>query len=675
MKTTTTASAFRRSLIWLGLFAALFCAVLLLCAAKADAASVVASGDCGKDGDNVKWVLDSDGVLTISGKGEMKDHGDPEAVPWYVNRGSIQKIVIKNGVTNIGGCAFYECRSLTSIKISDSVESIGNSAFSYCSSLTSIAIGNSVTNINSYAFWFCGNLKSVTIPDTVTSIGQSAFYECRSLTSIKIPNSVTSIGDMAFVGTALYENASNWSNGVLYIGQYLIKAKTSLSNVYTIKSDTGCIADYAFWGCRNLTNVTIPNKVKKISEGMFYGCSDLISIKIPNSVTSIGEYAFYDCNSLTSVTIPNSVTSIGGWAFSGCSGLMSVSIPNSVTSIGKSPFMGASFLNEIKVDADNPNYASDKNGCLYDKTKETLIQYPIGNDRTSFTIPDSVTSIGWGAFCGCRSLRSVTIPDSVITIGGWAFGYCDSLKKVKVMNSNCRIGEQAFNETPATIYGYKNSTAEAYAKESDLKFVTICNHVYADTVYTKKATTTANGMTYKKCTKCGAAKRITTIYKVSTLKLSKTSYVYTGAVRKPTPVVRDANGNNLKLNTDYKLKYSSGRKECGTYAVKVVFMGNYAGKKTLKFKIRLGKVTGITQQDSKGVYLTWNEVVGATRYEVWVYKEGYSKPKCMKSSTDTWIKNSNLTSGQVVKMEIRAVREVGGAVVGSSAVSYTAKAK
>ena len=135
-------------------------------------------------------------------------------------------------------------------------------------------------------------------------------------------------------------------------------------------------------------------------------------------VTSIGEDAFYWCTSLTSVTIPNSVTSIGAWAFESCESLESVTIPNSVTSIGRSAFCYCTSL-------------------------------------TSVTIPNSVTSIGAWAFWECTGLTSVTIPNSVTSIGYWAFGY-DS--HMNIING-------------FTIYGYKGSAAETYAKENEFKFI------------------------------------------------------------------------------------------------------------------------------------------------------------------------------------------------------------
>ena len=112
--------------------------------------------------------------------------------------GTGKKAVLPDGVTSIGGYAFYDCKSLTSITIPDSVTKIGDCAFRYCTSLTSITIPNSVTSIGKYAFDDCKSLTSITIPDSVTSIEIGAFWGCKSLTNITIPDSVTRIGKDAF---------------------------------------------------------------------------------------------------------------------------------------------------------------------------------------------------------------------------------------------------------------------------------------------------------------------------------------------------------------------------------------------------------------------------------------------------------------------------------------------
>lgn len=148
--------------------------------------------------------------------------------------------------------------------------------------------------------------------------------------------------------------------------------------------------------------------------------------------TSIRRKTFSYCSSLTSVTIPDSVTSIEYSAFKGCSSLSSVTIPSSVTSIIEgNPFSYCESLTAINVDANNPNYISE-NGILFNKDKTTLIGYPAGKTDTSYTIPNSVTSIKREAFYGCSSLTSVTIPDSVTNIGLAVFNGCKGLTSITI---------------------------------------------------------------------------------------------------------------------------------------------------------------------------------------------------------------------------------------------------
>ena len=282
----------------------------------------------------VTWELSEDGTLTISGT-DMPDYIG-NAAPWSSNKSSIMKVVINDGVTNIGDKAFYDYPYLRSVNISNSVTSIGYLAFAR-SVVRSIAIPNSVTSIGNSAFSRCSGLTSVTIPNSVTSIGDSAFYGCSGLTSVTIPNSVTGIGKRSFMNCS------------------------GLTSV-TIPNSVTSIGDYAFADCSSLTSVTIPNSVTSIGEEAFYDCSGLTSVTIPNSVTSIGGYAFYGTKwydnqpdgvvyagkllyaykgtmpSNSKIEIKEGTTQIVNGAFSGCSGLTSVTIPNSVTSIGESAF-------------------------------------------------------------------------------------------------------------------------------------------------------------------------------------------------------------------------------------------------------------------------------------------------------------------------------------------------
>ena len=359
-------------------------------------------------------------------------------------------------VTSIGDYAFYYCDSLTSITIPDSVTSIGDSAFQSCDSLASITIPDSVTSIGDDAFYSCNSLTSTTvdvnnafyssdeygvlftrdkttliqypigntrtsytIPASVTSIGYTAFQSCDSLTSITIPDSVTSIGYTAF------------------------QSCDSLASI-TIPDSVTSIGDSAFRYCDSLTSVTIPDSVTSIGDSAFCYCESLTSITIPDSVTSIGEEAFSYCESLTSITFPDSVTSIGDYAFYYCKSLTSITIPDRVTSIGDYAFRDCDSLTSITVDVNNAFYGNDEYGALFTKDKTMLIQYPIGNTRTSYTIPDSVTSIGDYAFFSCDSLTSITIPGSVTSIGASAFYGCSYLASITIPDSVTSIAYSAF---------------------------------------------------------------------------------------------------------------------------------------------------------------------------------------------------------------------------------------
>ena len=136
-------------------------------------ASAASSGMCGE---NVSWVLDDSGTLTISGTGSMANYSSSSSAPWNDNASDINRVIVGNGVTSIGNYAFASCGNLTSITIPNGVTSIGEDAFNNCKSITGIILPESVQSIGSWAFYFCTALKSINVPNSVTSIGYHAFH-------------------------------------------------------------------------------------------------------------------------------------------------------------------------------------------------------------------------------------------------------------------------------------------------------------------------------------------------------------------------------------------------------------------------------------------------------------------------------------------------------------------
>ena len=383
--------------------------------------------DSGVCGDNATWnYYEETDSLVIDGEGDMWDYNEIDkgelynVVPWIDYNDSIKKIAVKKGITGIGNHAFDYCVNLKSVSISDSVTKIGDYAFRCCQSLTSVTLPESVTSIGADAFSSCSDLTKIIIPDSVTSIEKRAFAGCSSLTSITIPDGVTNIGNEEFAGCSNLE-------------------------IVMIPDSVLSIDDCAFIFCSSLESIAIPDSVTNIGNEAFAGCSSLSSVTIGNSVTSIGDEAFAGCSSLTIITIPDSVASLGLETFYGCNSLTSVSIGNGVISIGSHAFSDCRSLTSITVNESNMYYCSDEYGVLYNKDKTELIQYPVGNIRESFNIPDSVISIRFCAFENCNGLTSITIPNNVKSIDYYAFSECNNLTSVTMPDSVTYIDYAAFS--------------------------------------------------------------------------------------------------------------------------------------------------------------------------------------------------------------------------------------
>ena len=243
--------------------------------------TIVDSGNCGKDGSNVTWTLDSAGLLAISGTGEMADYESKTdsasgeeitTAPWG---NQAKTAVIGDGVTGIGAAAFYGCSGLTSVTMGSSVTDIWDGAFSGCTGLTGIVLPGSVTGIGEYAFSNCDSVTAIEIPAGVTTLGNSAFFGCDNLKEVR----------------------------------YNARAAE-------------CTEDS--FGSGDGLKVTFGDSVERIPDYIFQDCPGLTSVTIGSSATTIGHCAFNRCTGLTSIKIPESMTNIGYMAFSGCTSLADV---------------------------------------------------------------------------------------------------------------------------------------------------------------------------------------------------------------------------------------------------------------------------------------------------------------------------------------------------------------
>ncbi len=262
-------------------------------------------------------------------------------------------------------------------------------------------------------------------------------------------NDLISASEATWYPNIININSVIIEDGITSIGDYTFAEMLSLSQI-TIPSSVSEIGDYVFDGCVLLKDVAITGNIETVGYSLFSNCTSLESVSLPNTVKIINESAFYNCTSLGEITIPADVTSIGSYAFEGCASLESITIPANVATIGNSVFYNCTSLSNIAVDAGNNTYVS-VNGVLYTKALDKLVQYPLGNEGTSYTVPDSVKTIGSWAFAACTNLTDVTIYNNVTAIEEYAFSDCNNL----------------------SIHGYNATAAETYANENGIAFVSL----------------------------------------------------------------------------------------------------------------------------------------------------------------------------------------------------------
>ncbi|MGN0811977.1 MAG: leucine-rich repeat protein [Candidatus Coproplasma sp.] len=339
---------------------------------------------------------------------------------------------VRQGTISIAALACNQCEGITEVIIPDSLIIINERAFEWCIGLKRIEIGSGLSEIGEWAFAYCQNIGEISVSEdnpmykavgnclidttsdtlvigcknsviptdgSVKIIGEYAFFDCLGLTGITIPDTVHTLGFCAFSECYSLET---------------VNIPDSVTNV----------ARGVFSGCMSLKKLTLPEGVTSI-DSVASNCIGLTEAIVPDSLTVIGSSAFFECESLESFTIPEHVREIENYAFYRCVSLKSIYIPASVIYIDPTAFMNCTALESITVDPDNEYYYSSNN-CLIDRNTRTVV---LGCKNSLLPLDDGITAIGDYAFYRCY-IESITIPESVTSIGVEAFCGCEKLIEV-----------------------------------------------------------------------------------------------------------------------------------------------------------------------------------------------------------------------------------------------------
>lgn len=392
---------------------------------------------------------------------------------------------------------------------------IADCALSNCTAITSVSIPGSVRSIGSAAFDNCNGLKKVIIPDSVKYIHGYAFQGCTALSDITIGKGVERVGSFAFDNTGYSKKTANWSNNILYIGNWLMDVKEGNAvGAINIKAGTVGIADWAFHNCTAITSVTLPDGLKYVGVSAFNNCSKLAKVSLSSSVKYMGENAFVfskpadiyisdigawcgihfeniDANPLrkaknvyvnnarvTQIEVPGTVTSIGQYAFANFTTLNLVTIPNSVKSIGKDCFYNCGKV-KIRCNANSYayRYAQDNNISVVSLCSHLFDVY-VSNNNATCTEDATKTAV-----CKLGCGMSNTIPDPGTKLGHTFTKYISdnnaTCKSDGTMSAYCDRG-----------CGGKDVIPEPGTRRS---------HSYGEYVYDDNATCMADGTESSYC--------------------------------------------------------------------------------------------------------------------------------------------------------------------------------
>ena len=480
------------------------------------------------------WSLAANGTrLVVTGSGEMPDCTD---APWHNPeiRDKITEIRTGNYITSIGANAFANFPNLRTLKIGLRFATIGAHAFENCEELRTIYnTSTKLKTICERAFAGCENLNEPVFAETLTTIEKQAFADCIGIRRVLIPEELKTIGDEAFVndvginhvkipesvtdvGTNIFKNCDGPMTAEIesyIIGEGMFRDCSGLSSV-TIGKYVVAIGMHAFENCISLKSIDIPGRINVIGDSAFEGCRELATVNFATGLTTICTRAFYG-SGLESLKFPESLTTLGSYAFSMCESLKSVDMTGCMLT-ALSNYAFAKDLSLVNVTLGKElrsigQYAFDHCTSIETITLPEKLE-TIGKNAFSYAsalrtvaATEAVTEIGDSAFYYCQNLESVTLGQRLKKIGANAFAFCLDLASLTVYSKNVAYtGKYVFRNTQVTLYGYKGSTTETYAKTYNVPFIvitglqapTITTCISARTGVSLKWSAVTNAVTY-----------------------------------------------------------------------------------------------------------------------------------------------------------------------------------
>ncbi len=509
--------------------------------------------------------------------------------------------------------------------------------------------GYKVTGISDEAFYSMKKIEKAVVPEGVKTIGKSVFMNCLKLREVKLPQSLTAIGASAFENCRTLEKIA-LPGKVTAVEADTFKTCRSLVS-FRAYGPLERIGINAFNGCGSLSEVLPGDSLEYIGAHAFYDCTSLEGINLPEGLATLEWDAFCRCSSLTEITLPDSAVNIKDSVFSGCKSLRSAKLSSRIERIPAYLFSGCTSLEEITIP----------------ETVKTIGSYAFDecSSLDEVTLPEGLTKLGFGCFENCTGLSEVKVPDNVETMENYVFSKCRSLKSVTLPDGLVSIGRGVFeNCSPDLVVCCTcGSEGEAYARANG---ISVGGDDYKMT--TEKASLTRAGRKTQVCEVCSEVIYEKEIPEISGAELSETTYICDGKAKTPSVTVCDSSGRRLGKDSDYTVKYPAGRKNCGTYTVKVSFRGNYTGEKSLKFtiKAKLKKPSAKAAKAGKrSVRISWSKVSGATGYRVYVREPGSSryKMRITRKANVKAVVHKGLKKGRKYSYKVRAYRTAGGKTV------------